>query len=140
MEYARYVPELYPELAGVIEDWDKLEAKEQKRTDIETLLRAREVDVFHFVALVGEAAMKYRDTACVIVAAVNLPQVVKKSVDFAMKKDGVKDREMLFKHASFLPVPAGAQFVNTVAVKTDSHTEVSSSPSLPSFEKRIDID
>jgi len=82
------------------------------------LRRALPVEAYCLAAGVAPHRILEILTACVlrlgaqassIIAAVNHPRVVAKTIDVALTDDGVKDREMLHKHANFLPTPAGAK-------------------------------
>ena len=140
MELARFAPEIDPNCAPVIEEWDRV-AGNKKTVSLDTICRVKGVDPFHFLGAVAEAAVKYRDNASVIIAALSLPNVIERSVKTALTKDGFKDREALMKHAGFLPVPSGNVFVNKVAgVVQNAAREDGETPALPSFEKTIDIE
>ena len=136
MDLARFAPEIEPGCAPVIEEWKRLSASKQT-INLDLICKVKGIDPFHFLAVVAEAAIKYRDNASVIIAAMSMPQVVERSVKTALTKDGVKDREMLFRHAHFVPVPSGATFVNTFAAKVQN-ANGGESPALPSFENTIE--
>lgn len=88
------------------------------------------------VTMALEAALTTNHHLAAMKAAVALPEVVDKMVKFAKRKDGVKDREMLFRHSNFLPVPAGTtvSIVNQVAARA----QASNSPeTLVPFEKDV---
>lgn len=140
MELARLAPEIDPKLAGVIEDWDRLNPTGKKGVSLDLLCKQKNIDPFHFLGVIAEASIKYRDNASVVIAAMSLPKIVETSVKAAMKvKTGFKDREALMKHAGFLPVPAGATFVNNLQNKVETNVgEAPASGHLPSFEKTID--
>jgi hypothetical protein len=140
MELARFAPEIDPECQPIIEEWDRL-AGNKRVINLDAICKVRQIDPFHFLGVVAEAAVKYRDNASVIIAALSLPNVVERSVKTALTKDGFKDREALMKHAGFLPVPSGNVFVNKVAgVVQTARDEQPEGAALPSFEKTIDIE
>jgi len=72
--------------------------------------------------------------ASTVIAAVNHPRVVEKTVEMALTDDGVKDREMLHKHANFLPTPAGAK---TSIVVTQTATAQAAAVPAPPPEQTI---
>lgn len=140
MEFARLAPEIAPEYAAVIEDYESLNAKGKKTVSIDFLCKVRKLDPFHFLGVIAEAAVKYRDNASVIIAAVSLPKVIEASVKSALKvKTGFKDRKLLAEHAAFVPVPSGGTFVNNLMTRVDTNVgEAPASGHLPSFEKTIE--
>lgn len=142
MELARLAPEIAPEYAKIIEEYDSLSAGGKKLASIDQMCKQHSLDPFHFLSVVAEVALKYRDNASVLIAAMNLPKIVEVSVQNAKsKKFGFKDREALMRHAGFLPVPAGATFVNTLQTKVETNVgDAPSSGHLPSFEKTIDLE
>jgi len=142
MLLARYAPEIDPNIAPVIEEWNRLKKQPRLRVSLDAICKLKGIDPFHFLGVVAEAAIKYRDNASVILAAMALPKVVQQSIQVAMEKDGFRDREALMKHAGFLPVPAGATFVNSPSFKNEQVTQVdTASSALPSFEKSVkDLD
>lgn len=138
MELARMAPQLDPNCACVIEEWDRI-AGQKRSVSLFQICKLKNIDPFHFIGVVGEAAIKFRDNASVIIAALGMPGVIERSVKTALTRDGFKDREALMKHSGFLPVPAGGTFVNTFAAKIEQNNEVIASAALPSFEKTIEL-
>jgi hypothetical protein len=140
MELARHAAEIDPKMQPIIEGWDDLSDEARRRLDLDSLCRELKMDPFHFLAVVAESAMKYRDNASIIMAAISLPQVVQKSIDVALTDEGVSDRKMLMQHSAFLPMPKGSTIVNTFSANLQNNNEVNSSATtLPSFEKTMDI-
>lgn len=138
MELAQFAPQLDQGCAPVIEEWNRL-CGQKKTVSIDTICQAKGVDPFHFLGVVCEAAVKYRDNASLIIAALSMPNVIERSVKTALTKDGFKDRELLAKHSGFIPVPAGATFVNTFAAKVEQNNEGGTpGATIPSFENTIE--
>jgi hypothetical protein len=141
MELAHHAPELDPRVTSVIETWDGLTPTAKQAASLDAICKERNIDPYLFLGVVAAAAKKYADNSSVIIAALSLPNVVRKSIEHAMEKEGFKDREALMKHAGFLPVPAGATFVNTLQTKVETNVGVNAgSIRLPSFEKTIEDD
>jgi len=140
MDLARLAPELDPSYAKVIEEYEQLSEAGKRAVSIDMLVKQKGLDPFHFLGVVAEAAIKFRDNASVLVAAMSLPKIIEASVKNALRqKTGFKDREALMKHAGFLPVPAGATFVNTLQTKVETNVgEAPASKHLPSFEQTVD--
>lgn len=96
--------QIEPGISRFVDAWDGLDPVGQKHADLDNICLAKELDPGHVMAVVGEAAAKFRDNASIIIAALSMPGVVEKSVKVALTTDGYRDRKMLFEHARFLPV------------------------------------
>ena len=86
MEMARLAPQIEPELGILLDDWDRLTSTGRKTVKIEDLCKARNVDAMHFFSVVNEAAMKFRDNATLMIASMNAPGLLEKSVQYGMQK------------------------------------------------------
>jgi len=140
MDLAQLAPEIDPKVAPVIEGWNKLTEDAKKKTNLDEVCRKLKMDPFHFLAVVAEAAIKFRDNASVIMAGLSLPNIVEKSVAVGLTDEGWRDRRMMMQHSGFLPAPKGATFVNTFAARLEANQEVNTqSSALPSFEKTVEI-
>ncbi|HEY0800682.1 MAG TPA: hypothetical protein VGD54_07550 [Steroidobacteraceae bacterium] len=139
MALARLAPAIEPELAQVIEAWDKLSKTGQRDTTIESLCLTRQVDPLHFLSVVAEASMKFRDNSTLLIAALNMPEVVMQSIKFAKQPEGFKDREALMKHSGFIPTPTGSRIniLNSASAKAGAQSEANVERGLPSFEQSM---
>jgi hypothetical protein len=139
MELARLAPQIEPELACLIEDWDKLTPAGKVSTRIEDICRARQIDAMHFFSVVNEAAMKFRDNASLMIASINMPGLVQKSVEYGMEREGFKDRQAIFQHSGFVPTPQGTRIniLNQNSAKAAAQAEATVDRGLPSFEASI---
>jgi hypothetical protein len=137
MELARLAVQFDAKLAPILEDWDCMKPPLQNAVDLDALCEAHDVDPHHFLGVVGAAAMKYRNDSSVIIAALSFPQVIQKTIEHAMGKDGFKDCEALMKHAGFLPQPKGSQVrvLNYAAFRAEVNTNIGEP--LPTFEETI---
>jgi hypothetical protein len=141
MKLAHLAGKLDPRIVPVIEDWERMKPPLQNAVDLDALCEAHDVDPAHFISVVGVAGLKYRDNASVLIAALSMPAVVDRSVHYAMKKGGFKDREALMKLAGFLPQPKGSQVraLNYAAIGAEANTNIGEP--LPTFEETIaDLD
>lgn len=109
MEMARLAPELEPQLKRVVDEWDRLPPVGRKYKSIDQLCQIKGVDPIHFIAVVGEAAMRFRDNAQILIAALSAPAVVERLAKEAVKPDKVEDRRMFLQHTGFLPTPRGVE-------------------------------
>jgi hypothetical protein len=137
MEMARLAPLLDPKLVAFVEEYDRFTSAEQLRIKLTDICVHHDIDPLHLMAVVGEAAMKYRDNAMILIAAINLPQIVKRSVEQALTPEGVDDRRMLFMHSNFIPTSKGTQVnvVNQAAAKAE--VNLTKESTLESFEQTV---
>lgn len=66
-----------------------------------------------------------------IIAMVNQPRVVQKSVEMALTDEGIADRELLAKATGFLPSPKGAQTIINVDNKSSATAQAASVAAPP---------
>jgi len=134
---AKLAPQIEPMLASVVDEIVNMNPVLRKRVDLDQICRQKDIDPMHFLSVVSEAAMKYRDSAQIIIAALNMPSVVQASVKTALTRDGVKDRELLFKHSGFVPTPAGQKIsiLNQNAMKAEVNRDVEGG--VRSFERTM---
>lgn len=88
------------------------------------------------MALVVKTAMDFGRDVANFVAALTHPRVVEASVKSAEKIDseiGFKDREMLFKHHQFIPLPKGMTVNLHASANAQAAAAAASEPSVPSF-------
>lgn len=139
MRLAVMASQIEPELAGIVEVWEGLTIPAQNRTSIEEICLKRDIDPGHFCGVVVEAAVKFRDNATILIAALNLPDVVQHSIQFAKNKEGFRDREALMKHAGFVPTPQGQRIniLNQANAKAGAEAEANAERGLPTFERTI---
>ena len=138
MEFARLAVHIEPGLAPVVESYEGLTHWKRAAVSIDELCICHGIDPLHFIAVVGEAALKYGNNSAILIAALQFPDVVTRSVKEALKSNGVRDRELLMKHHGFIETPHGAS-VN-VQANAAARADVSSVPAtkgLPSFEETM---
>jgi hypothetical protein len=129
-----------PRIDPLVEDWDRMKPPLQQAVDLETLCEAHGVDATHFISVVGEAEMRFRDNASVILACFGLPDIVKQSIEVGMGRageEGWRDRRMLMQHSGFLPQPKGSQVraFNYAAIRAEVNANIGEP--LPIFEETI---
>jgi len=138
MEFAHLAVHIEPELAPIVEDFDKLNSGLKASVSIDEICAVRGVDPLHFIAVVGEAALKFGNNGAILIAALHFPAVIGKSVKEAMTSKGFKDRELLAKHHGFVPTPHGTSI--SVQASAGARADASSAPEskgLPSFERSM---
>jgi hypothetical protein len=139
MELARLSPQIEPGLAVIVEDWDKLHPTRRKQINIEELCAAHDVDPIHFISIVAEAAMRFKDNATLMISSMHSPALLEKSIQFGMKKDGWKDRQAVLQGAGVFPSPQGTRIsiLNQNSAKAAAAAEVNVERGLPTFERSI---
>jgi hypothetical protein len=103
---------------------------------IEAFCVAASVSPLHVLEALTATVMRLGVQASSIIASVNHPRVVQKTIDVALTDDGHKDREMLHKHANFLPTPAGAR-TSIVVTQTAQATAAAQTVAAPPPEATI---
>jgi hypothetical protein len=138
MEFARLAVHIEPALAEIVDSYETLRPALQAKVSIDEICVKHGVDPIHFIGVVGEAALKYGNNSAILIASLEFPAVVNKSVKQALKPEGFKDREALMKHHGFIPTPHGTHInVNaTAGARADSST-APESKGLPSFERSM---
>lgn len=138
MEFARLAVHIEAGLAPIVEAYENLPDRLRAAVSIDELCVKYDVDPLHFIGVVGEAVQKYGNNAAIVIAALNFPGVVEKSVKQALKPDGFKDREALMKHHGFIPTPHGTSI--SVQANAAARADASAAPEskgLPSFERTM---
>jgi hypothetical protein len=70
--------------------------------------------------LLVAACVRFGAQACTIIAAVNHPRVVEKSVEMALTDEGIEDRMLLGKATGFLPTPKGSRTIVNVEANSSA--------------------
>ena len=82
-----------------------LRAMQQKHVPIEALCIAAEVGTKKALEIITTAVYEHSSLSSNLLAAVAHPSIVEASVAAALTRQGTKDRDMLFKHSNFTPLP-----------------------------------
>jgi hypothetical protein len=97
--------------------WNTLSPKERAATTPEKLCEMISISPGRLIGLLSETAYELEQSTSVLERAIHHQELVRKSVSFAKRRDGFKDREMLFKSSGFLPSPHGStQNVNVSTI------------------------
>lgn len=89
---------------------------------VEAFCVAANVSPLRILEIITATCVRLGAQASNIVAAVNHPRVVQKTVEMALTDEGVEDRAMLHKAAGFLPQPKGSQTNITIAANAQSNS------------------
>jgi hypothetical protein len=103
---------------------------------IEAFCVAAGVSPLRILEILTAVLVRNSVQASQVIAAVNHPQVVSKTVEMALTDDGVEDRAVLHKHAGFLPTPAGAK-TNIVVTQNASASAAAQTVAAPPPEGTI---
>ncbi len=116
-----------PEMMRVMETWNGLRVKERERMTPEEVLEIAGVDPRDFAAEVFREYLTMATDASNLIEAANRPAIVKASIDFAKKKDGFRDRQMLLEHGQFIQQKQGGG----IHVSANANAENKSAVILP---------
>jgi hypothetical protein len=103
---------------------------------IEAFCLAASVSPLRILETITGTIVRLGAQASTIIAAVNHPRVVEKSVEMALTDEGIEDRTLLAKAVGFLPTPKGSH----VIVNANAHAEAtaqSASVAAPAPENTI---
>jgi hypothetical protein len=106
--------------------YDNLSDKEKQHLTFEDFCVASGVRSEDMLASIVKNVVPQSEKISAIMAAKFHPAVVQKTYEMAMTDRGIKDRELLHKHAGFIPVPKGAQIavqVNNQQVSNNQKEE-----------------
>jgi hypothetical protein len=106
------------------------------RLPIEAFCVAAGVSPLTVLEILTAVIVRQGTQASTVIAAVNHPRVVEKTVEMALTDDGIEDRTMLHKHAGFLPTASGPK-TNIVVTQNASATAQAASVAAPPPEQTI---
>ena len=138
-EYARLAAETNPDIERMIKIWAHGRAKHGTGASLEKACYDANLSVRDLFTSI--TAMMYElnvEGIGNMIAAIGHPEIVRTSVKEAKRSRGVRDREMLFKHAGFLPMPKGSTInLNNLlyARQNAGASEENEERGLPSFEQ-----
>lgn len=103
--------------AELIAAYDALTSTAKAHVNLEDLCTQCEIQWPKLVGWAFEAAATTGQHLAAMKAALALPEVVDRSIKEALTKKGYRDREFLYSHSRFIPVPGGSTIsvVNQVA-------------------------
>lgn len=87
--------------------WNDLSGPERKRITPERICEMIGITPGHLFGLFAESVYDTEDTASRVLNLLNQTKLVSKAIKFAGRREGFKDRELLFKSSGFLPTTAG---------------------------------
>jgi hypothetical protein len=98
---------------------------------IEAFCVAAKVSPLSILGILVGSIVRMGAAARTVIAMVNQPRVVQKSVEMALTDDGIADRELLAKATGFLPTPKGAQTIVNVAANANAAATAQSASAPP---------
>jgi hypothetical protein len=93
---------------------------------LEAYCVAANVSPLSILAILTGEIVRLGAQASTIIAAINHPRVVQKSVEMALTDEGIEDRNLLSKATGFLPTPKGSQTL--VQVNTNATANAAAAP------------
>jgi hypothetical protein len=122
---------------SVVKAWDTLTSGGRRRTKLEDLCVKECLSPGEMLARVAQDAHDTGLDVSKLIRGVAHPRVLQASIKQALKAEGHRDREMLFKSSGFLPTPTGPTFNNNVSAKAQAAAVTEPVKGLPSFEQDI---
>jgi hypothetical protein len=119
------------EAIAIITKFDLLSPSERKAVTIDHLIAATGIDVYSAMGAIVEATTREGANVSMLIAAVAHPQVMEKTVKFAMRADGFADRQLLHRSMSTTPVPKST--VNNVTMRDIRNTNVQLNGNVPTL-------
>jgi len=119
-----------------------LNEAQQARIDLDAVCEVAQVAPDRMMAVVVSAAMRVGSDVADLVEASMRPALVARTVKSAMRIGGEhadiaqKDREFLFQHSRFIPIPKGTNV--HVHASAQAAAAAANVPSVPSFADSID--
>jgi hypothetical protein len=139
IEYARIAALKNEYVACFVEVWDRLSGHEKVAIPLDQVcVESASITPGALLGAVAEAAFDWGADVSNLLAATCLPEVVEKSIQFAKRKDGIKDRLALMQHSAFVPMPKSSVNVNLrnfVAAQVGSGSGGGDNGRLPTFEE-----
>lgn len=84
-----------------------------------------------------EAAAATGQHLAAMKAALALPEVVDKTIKFAKRKDGYRDRDFLFRSTGFVPTPGGIAIINQIAANAQARNIDAGGEAFVPFERDV---
>lgn len=123
------------DMIALMECYNGLKKREKASATPEYVCSLAGIDPNDMAAEVFREYLRFAGDAANLIEAANRPDVVRRSVRFAKKENGHRDRKMLFEHSGFLPTKTGGGIhVNATANAETQNATVISAPELPSME------
>jgi len=104
---------------------------------IEAFCLAANVSPLRILETITATIVRLGAQASTIIAAVNHPRVVEKSVEMALTDDGIEDRTLLAKAVGFLPTPKGSRVIVNASATANSESTAQSAVVAPAPENTI---
>ena len=101
--------------AAVIDVYFSLPKVYRELLPVEAFCIAANVSPMRILEAITASCVRLGAQASTLIAAVNHPRVVEKTVEMALTDDGIEDRTTLHKATGFLPSPKGSQTNITIA-------------------------
>jgi len=119
-----------------------LPLQHQARIDFDDVCGVAGVSPDMLMGVVVSTAMRVGNDTADLVAATMHPSIVHRTTKSAMRIGGEyasiaqKDREMLFQHHNFIPIPRGVVISNNVSA--NAAAAAANQPSVPTFAESLD--
>lgn len=119
-----------PDAVAVMRIYRSLSISERRALSLEAFCVAANVPSLKVLRLIRDSCIAMSREAASIVASLNHPRVVEKTVEVALTSEGIADRNTLHKATGFLPTPKSAQTI--VSVNTSATAQAATAPQIAS--------
>jgi len=109
----------HPDAKRVLLVFYSVPASHRRALPVEAYCVAANVSPASILGIITSEIVRLGVQASTIIAAVNHPRVVQKSVEMALTDDGILDRNLLAKATGFLPAPKGSH--TSISVQTTAN-------------------
>lgn len=128
----------HPDAKKVLDAYYTIPTKQLSQAlPIEAYCVAANVPTMTILEVLTGVIVRLGVNAAIIIAAVNQPRVVQKSVDMALTDEGFEDRQLLARHTGFLPTAKGPSTSVIVHASSSANAQAAAAVPAPAPENTI---
>jgi len=137
VEYVRMAEDSTPEVKPFLALWDSQTQYMHEKQTLDQYCNLSGVKAELLVSSAAAAAYRYNADVSDLMAMTAMPSVLEKGIESAkgFSKNSHKDREMIYKHANFLPVPSGS--VVNISNNNAAIAQANSSSGVQGFSESV---
>ncbi len=121
-----------PDAAKFLAFYDSLTEREKIDLKIEEVSVAADVPTRKLYGMISASLLEFEEDSRNLLIGLGMSKIVTKSMQMALRNDGVKDRENLLKAVGVIPLPKGVQ----VAVQRNNYVQNNVALPAPQPEQR----
>jgi hypothetical protein len=119
-----------PEARKVLEVYHSVPESYRRLLRPEDFCHAADVSPWRILAIIAEVVVRHEAQASAMIAALMLPRVVMKTVEMALRDEGIRDRVMFHKATGFLSASKDTEITILTAQNDSASAQVASVPCL----------